>query len=193
MALVPELEHVRQEIDAINAQVVALCQGLGEEELAWQPDPGRWSIAENLAHLQQTTRTFLPSIDHSIEQARERKLFGKGPFGLGLMGRFYVWYVKPPVRIRLPSPPPLHPQLQGAATEALPWFLDAQQLMVERLEAANGLDLARARVTSPLASFVRMNLLAFFHVFTGHQRRHLWQATNVRRQLEAKGKPAVEA
>lgn len=59
--------------------------------------------------------------------------------------------------------------------------------MIERVEAANGLDLERARVTSPLTKFIRMSLLAFFCVFTGHQRRHLWQVGNVRRQMELLG------
>lgn len=185
MPPVAELEKIRQEVEAINTRVAALCEGLTEDELAWRPAAKRWSIAENWIHLRTTTQTFLPPVDSAIAQAKERKLYGRGPFRLGLMGRFYVWYVEPPVTIRLPSPPPLRPQLEGPPREALPQFLESQGWMLQRLEAADGLDLGRARVTSPLASFVRMNLLAFFCVFTGHQRRHLWQAANVRRKLEA--------
>lgn len=190
MPLIPELEKVRREIEAINAEAKALCEGLGEEELAWRPGRKRWSIAENFVHLRTTTETFLPNVDRGIEEAKRRKLHGDGPFRLGLLGRFYVWYVEPPPVIRLPTPKPLRPLLAGPATEALPQFLESQQWMVERLETANGLDLVRARVVSPLASFIRMNLLAFFCVFTGHERRHLWQAGNVRRQVQERPQPA---
>ena len=183
MALVPQLEEIRQEVNDINQRAAELCAGLSEEELAWRPEPGRWSVAENLLHLRVVAQVFLPAIDQAIEEARRRNLYGQGPFDLGLMGRFYVWYVQPPVRIRLPSPEPLRPLLTGPATEALPQFLESQQWIVERIEAANGLDLNRTRITSPLASFVRMNLLAFFTVGNGHERRHLWQAENVRKQL----------
>jgi hypothetical protein len=44
MALVAELEKIRQEVHAINTQVVALCEGLSEEDLAWRVEPGQWSI-----------------------------------------------------------------------------------------------------------------------------------------------------
>ena len=184
MGLVPQLEAIREEIGTINAQAVSICEGLGEDELAWRPQPGKWSIAENLIHLRRTTETFLPAIDHTIDQARRRNLRAAGPFRIGLMGRIFVWYTAPPPAMRLPAPPVLKPLLDGPAREALPRFLESQPWMLERLEAANGLDLGRARVTSPLASFVKMNLLAFFCVFTSHERRHLWQASNVRRELE---------
>jgi len=183
MTLVAELEGIRQEAEANRVQAAALCDGLSEEQLAWRPQPGRWSIAENLVHLETTTDVFLPSVDRAIEEARRRKLYGNGPFRLGMIGRLFVWYVEPPPAIRLPAPRPLRPLLEGPATEALPQFLKAQDRMLERVEASNGLDLARARTVSPLASYIRMNLLAFFRVFTGHERRHLWQAANVRQRL----------
>lgn len=180
------MEEIRHDIEEINAGAAALCENLSEEELGWRPQPGRWSVAEHLAHLETTTHTFLPTVDAALERARRENLIGKGPFRLSLLDRFYIWYVQPPVRIRLPTPPPLHPQQSGPATEALPHFLDAQRLMVQRLDQAEGFDLARVRITSPLAKFVRMSLLAFFHVFTGHERRHLWHIRNLRQQMAAR-------
>jgi hypothetical protein len=38
-----------------------------------------------------------------------------------------------------------------------------------------------------------MNLLEFFSVFNGHSRRHLWQATNVRRELQTAGGAASKS
>ena len=52
--------------------------------------------------------------------------------------------------------------------------------MVARLEQANGLDLSRARFQSPIAAYIKMNLLSFFYVFTAHERRHIAQADEVR-------------
>jgi hypothetical protein len=186
MPLVLELERIRQEIEFINAQAIAFCEGLRETELSWRPEPGRWSLAEILVHLRVTTQAFLPSVDRAVEDARRQNLVGEGPFLLGLMGKFYVWYVEPPPVIRLPAPKQLRPLLGGPPSDALPGFLQSQQWMVARLESANGLDLARVRVRYPLAKFIRMNLLAFFSVFTGHERRHLWQASNLRRQMSEK-------
>jgi len=187
--LAPELEKLRREIEAINSEAAVLCDGLSEEELAWRPAPERWSIAENLIHLRATARVFLPSADQAIESARQRGLYGPGPFRPGLMDRIFVWYVEPPPWIKLPAPKPLRPLLEGPAAQALPEFLESQRQMEERLEAANGLDLKKARVVSPLAKWIRMSLLGFFGVFTGHDRRHLYQATQVRLLLDERRLP----
>jgi len=186
MTLVPELEKLRQEAEAASAQARSLCEGLAEEQLGWREKPGRWSIAENLIHLETTTQVMLPNLDRAIDDARCRGLLSNGPFRLGLLGKFYLWYVEPPPPIRLPAPPMLRPLLEGPALEALPRFLRSQELMLERLERANGIDIARARFISPMASYIRMSLYALFAVFTAHERRHLWQAGNVRRQLPAR-------
>lgn len=183
MVLAAELANIRQEIAALDAQAAGLCAGLSEAQLGWRPEPGRWSIAENLWHLRTTSRVFAPAADRAIEEARQKKLFSPGPFRLTRMGRFFVWWVEPPPVVRLPAPKPLRPQVEGPAGDALAAFLESQQWMLQRIEAASGLDLNRARVISPIASYIRMDLLALFCVFAGHGRRHLWQAGNVRRQL----------
>ena len=162
---------------------MALGDGLGDAELAWRPEPGRWSIAEILIHLRLTNEACLTAIDRAIEDARRQKLFAGGPFRLGWMGRFFVWYVEPPPVIRLPAPAVLRPPMEGRVGDALPRLLESRRQMLERMEAASGLDLERVRFASPFASFVKMSLLAFFSVFTAHERRHLWQGENVRRRL----------
>jgi DinB superfamily len=186
--LPPELEKIRQEAGENERRLLALGEGLSEEELALRPEPGRWSIAEIQTHLRLTAEACLPAIDKAIEDARQKKLFADRPFHLGLMGRFFVWYVEPPPVVRLPAPAILRPQLEGPPGNALPLLLDSRREMLSRLEAASGLDLARARFVSPFASFVKMSLLAFFSVFTAHERRHLWQGENVRRSLGGRSK-----
>lgn len=181
--MVVELEQIRREIDLNTAEALRLCEGLDEAQLAWRPAPNKWSVAENLLHLTVTTAAVLPSTDHAIEVARQNGLYSRGPFSLGLMGRFFVWYVEPPPVIKLPAPKQLKPLLTGSATHVLPEFVASQRLMLERVERADGLDLVRTRFQSPFASFVRMNLLALFSVFTGHERRHLWQASTVLQAL----------
>jgi hypothetical protein len=183
MKLLLELETICQELEAVNSQAVSLCEDLAANELAWRSKPGNWSIAENLVHLRMTTDTFLPPVDRAIAETKRRGLVANGPFRLRRYGRILVWYVEPPPKIRLPAPKVLRPLPAGSPTDALPEFLEAQMLMMQRMQAARGLDLAALRFASPLASYIRMNLLEFFSVFNGHSRRHMWQAANVRRQI----------
>ncbi len=184
-SLVPELEQLLREMDAIDAQFRSVCSELGETELAWRPAPQKWSIAENLVHLRLTTETFLPAADQAIEEARRQELVSRGPFRLGRLDRIFVWYVEPPPKIRAPAPKPLQPLVSEAVSGALTQFIASQKAMRRRLKAADGLHLTKARVTSPLARFIRMSLLGFFSVFIGHERRHLQQASRVRQQLSS--------
>lgn len=183
MALVAELESVQQQTDSNSARARELCAGLTEEQLAWRPNPASWCIAEVLLHLERTTQIFLPIIDGAIENARRDGRLSDGPFRLGWMGKFYVWYAGPPARVRLSAPKPLVPLLEGPASGALPRFLSSQELMKRRFETANGVDIVRTRITSPFASFVKMSLFTLFSVFIAHERRHLWQASNLHRDL----------
>jgi hypothetical protein len=78
--LAPELQALVSEVQRINEQTTALCAGLNEGQLAWRPQPGRWSIAENLIHLRTVAEVFLPSLDQAIADARTRNLLNDGPF-----------------------------------------------------------------------------------------------------------------
>ena len=183
MALVAELEKIRQEMEAVNAEAQRLVAGLSEEQIGKRPQPGRWSLAEVFVHLNLTAQIYLPEIDRAIEEGRAKGLTGGGPFKLDLIGKMFVKYSEPPYRMKTKAPGMIKPLLQGPAGEALPQFLRSQELVVKRLEAANGLDLGRIKFVSPLASVVKMNLLAPFAVITAHQRRHLWQGWKIRTEI----------
>jgi len=170
-------------LSEVNAKAKSLCEGLSGDQLAWRPKAGGWSIAENLIHLCITTQTFLPAVDHALAESLRRQLTGGGPFRLGLYGRMLVRYVEPPPLIRLPAPKPLRPLSSIPPERALEDFFRCQAAMQLRMKTAEGINLTGLRFPSPLASYVKMNLLEFFSVFNGHSRRHLWQGTNVRRTI----------
>jgi hypothetical protein len=77
----------------------------------------------------------------------------------------------------------LLPKFEGSGADALAEFVRAQDVILEKLEAANGVNLRRASFKSPFASFVKMDLLALFSVWTAHERRHIEQMKKVRKNL----------
>jgi hypothetical protein len=188
--MTPEIDRIREEADAAEAEIVALCSGLDDSQLAWREAPNRWSLAENVAHLRKTIELCLPALDKAIADARQRGLLSNGPFEQGIMGRFFVWYVEPPPKIKLPAPKVLVPVSDMPVSKELPAFLAAQQLVLNRLANAEGVDLRRATFKSPFASFVKMDLLALVSVFTAHERRHIVQMRRVRQKLDEMSKGA---
>lgn len=52
--------------------------------------------------------------------------------------------------------------------------------MRDLLDEAAGLDLNHTRFVNPFISVIRFSVGTGFQVITSHERRHLWQAANVR-------------
>jgi hypothetical protein len=171
---------------AIDAEAADLCNGLLEEQLSSSIRPGHWSIAQNLAHLRTTTSVFLPVIDLALELSKRRELLSHGPFGLSCYGRFLVWQMEGRPMFKLRAPQAIWPQLLPSARLELEHFLISQSDMRKRIEDAEGLNLTAFRFPSPLAKYIRLNLLECFHVLNAHSRRHLRQAVHVRRTLLGK-------
>jgi hypothetical protein len=63
--------------------------------------------------------------------------------------------------------------------------------LADRVRTADGLDLKRQRVISPVSRLLRLPLGAYFAFVIAHDRRHLWQARNVRAAPEFPGGPRV--
>jgi hypothetical protein len=177
------LDEIRAEIKAADAEAQRLCEGLTEEQLSWRPQQGKWSIAENLAHLNITTQTYVPSIQRSLHAAREHGITGSGSFDLGFTGKLFVGYLEPPFKVKTKAPKAIQPVLQGPAKDALPQFLRGQEAFAKLVDSAEGVDCGRAGFVSPFASILRMKLIAAFATVTAHDRRHLWIIQRIREQM----------
>ena len=55
--------------------------------------------------------------------------------------------------------------------------------LLVRIDRAEGLPLEQLRIASPFNARLKYNLYSAFRLLPVHQRRHLWQAEQVRAQL----------
>jgi hypothetical protein len=173
------LEEIRRELDANSHTAEQLCRGLSEEQLRWRPEPGRWSIAELLVHLNLTNQSYVPVIEAAVREGRADGLIAPAqPFDLGFVGAQFARSMEPQ-RMKMRAPKMIRPLLQGPALEALPQFLRSQDLVARAMDASDGLDLANLKFTSPFFKLLRLSVIAGFAVITAHERRHLWQAEQV--------------
>jgi len=173
------LEEIRRELDANSHTAEDLCRGLSEEQMRWCPEPGRWSVAELLVHLNLTNQTYVPVIEAALRQGRANGFTAPAqPFELGFVGAQFARSMEPH-RMKMRAPKMIRPLLQGPALEALPQFLRSQDLVARAMDASDGLDLANLKFTSPFFKLLRLSVIAGFAVITAHERRHLWQAEQV--------------
>ena len=177
--LTPEIDEFRSQFEQISSDAVALSSTLTDDQFVWRPAPTAWSVAECLDHLNATARAYLPALDEGIADAIRHGVYGEGPFIYNWIGRLYVRFNEPPVRWRRQTFPQLYPGAGRSRREILAAFRAYQVQYIDRLRQANGIDLARARVRSPAAEWLRIPLGSSFAVVAAHERRHLWQAKKV--------------
>src|SRR5262245_38852451 len=154
--------------------------GRPDAQFNWQPAPGRWSIAGCIDHLNKSAaQLFIPKIDAAIARARAEGLKSSGPFAYSAFERWCVKTNDAPPRMRFKAPKRLHPAPHLSLDDVRGQFLRWQDELSSRLREADGLDLARAKETSPIP-LVKWSLGAFFQLMLAHERRHIFQARQLR-------------
>ena len=181
-----ELRALGTQLDAAEADAAKLVAGLDQSQGAWSTDPGSWSIAECLDHLATANRVYLRAMQPAAERARREGRLRRGPARPGLLGRLFVKYMEPPVRKRLRGKAPtlIRPRKQPPLADAYADFLLLQDQVRAFLEKYADIDLAGATFPNPFVTGLRWSLATGLNVITSHERRHLWQAWNVRRAME---------
>jgi hypothetical protein len=187
LALTPEIDDFRQQFDRLADEADAIVEELSDRQFMWQPSPSGWSIAQCIDHLNVTARLYLPRLDEGIADAIRQGLYGDGPFNYWWIARLFVRMLEPPARFRMKAPATFQPPPGRTRREIMAAFRAYQVQYIDRLRQANGIDLARARVRSPAASWIHMPLGSGFAAVTAHERRHLSQARLV---MAAAGFPA---
>jgi len=115
-----------------------------------------------------------------MERGRAAGMTGHGPFRYGFISRWFVGFMDAPPKFRVKAPKIYAPAPGLLKDRVVPEFLAIHQRMLELLTKANGLDLARIKVPSPAGPF-KMSLGQRLALLAAHDRRHLWQAWQVRK------------
>jgi len=136
-------------------------------------------VGQCLDHLNATARVYLPEMDEGIADAIRRGLYAKGPFRYNWFNRMVAGRMEPPYRMRTKAPKAFQPPPSRPRQDIMAAFRAYQVQYIDRLRQANGIDLARARVRSPVGKWLRLSLGSGFGLMAAHERRHLWQARSV--------------
>jgi hypothetical protein len=179
--LIPQLQELESEFREIGRAARALAEGLSHAQVNWRPGSGQWSIAECLGHLNIMGSEVLSSIDSGIQEARSRQWYSAGPFRIGYFASNLIRITEPPARWRRNASQKFVPPSDQPVGVVGPAIIDLQDQFLARLRLANGLNLAKIKVTAPGRSLLRLTLYELFVYLAAHERRHLEQAQAVRR------------
>jgi len=178
--MVAELESYGDQLLSVRQDATGLMSGLTDTQFNWQPAPSSWSMAGCFDHLNKSAaQLFIPRIDTAIATAHAKHLISNGPFAYSAFERWCVRTNDAPPKMRFKAPKRFHPAPHLLLDDVRSQFLYWQDELARRLRDAEGLDLARAKERSPIP-FVKWSLGAFFQLMIAHERRHTFQARQVR-------------
>ncbi len=182
------LQRLIDEVDATERDAREVLAGLDHARANWQPDEGRvWSVAQCVDHLARInvfyTRAVLPA-------ARDAAARGAGAFtsiAPTWLGRRFTASLEPPVtrRFRTPSPE-IVPASTVDPDDVLRAFEASHAGYHELVGLCARFDPNRLRVPNPFFRLVPMRMSTILLVIPAHDRRHVWQARNVRALVDAR-------
>jgi hypothetical protein len=181
--VVSDIESFLEQILSIKQDAPGIADGLTDEQFNWQPAQGRWSIGQCLEHLNITAEKYLPVLDAAIDSARRAGRTSAGPFAYGFVERFFARTMEPPVQRRwMRAPAAFQASGRLAREPVMARFLAMQEGLDARVRRADGVDLRHVKVKSQFGP-MRFSLGQTFQILLAHERRHVWQAREVRKAI----------
>jgi hypothetical protein len=183
-ALPRDLQTLDDEYDASGLDARALVDGLDEAQGTWRRAPGTWSVAECLDHLAVGNRVYVDAMEPAAARARADGRLRVRDARAGLVGGWFARSLEPPVspRFKMRAPRKIVPRVSPPLGDAAEAFFASHDRVRRFLREYADIDLAGVRFPNPFIRGVRFSLATGLHVLAAHERRHLWQAWNVRRQ-----------
>ena len=183
-----DIRDLEQALDAVDQDARTLISGLTPDQGIWRRDPGSWSVAECLDHLATANRVYLRAMEPAAAHALQRRSLRRKAAVPGLVGGWFVRTLEPPVkpRFKLKAPKKIVPRESPALADAAAQFFASQGEVRAFLKKYAGIDLTGVRFVNPFIRGLRFSLATGLHVIAAHDRRHLWQAWNVRNALHAR-------
>ena len=179
-----ELVSLLDQIQACERGAERLLADLDGGAINWTPPSGGWSVAQCLTHLTLMNDFYLRGWLQAAEAARAED---RGPFrGLRptMLGRWFVRSMEPPYTMKgravaATVPPPNVPR--AGLLETFKASHDEYRALVQ---VSAGTDVNRVVGPNAILPSVKMRLSTVLLIVPAHDRRHLWQAENVKRALK---------
>ena len=185
MPLPADLQSLLDQYGAAEQDARALLAGLPESMALWRADRESWSVAHCLDHLARTNRAYLAAMEAPIALARKAGRVRRGPAQAGPFGGLFARQMEPPVRrFRARAPRKIAPALRVSLDEAKESYFASHNLLREFVNTNADLDLTHIHFPNPFIRGVKFGVGSGLHIIAAHERRHLWQAWNIRRLAE---------
>ena len=176
-----DLQAIFDDLDKSDREARSIVGGLSDVQVNWQPRETAWSIGQCLDHLARGNIVYATALLAALKDPRAEKKPRRASIQPAWFSRFFIRTLEPPPKRKLRAPKKIVPASGINGEEALRAFLDSQEKMRTVIREGAGLDLNRIRFRNPFVGFLHLTVGAGLLIVAAHDRRHLWQAEQVRR------------
>ncbi|MCB2203633.1 DinB family protein [bacterium] len=183
--MMADYDNLRQQYHALITRMHEIFDGVDESVAFTRPVPGRWSMAECIAHLNVTGAPYLERLTHVHEQGNREDLPRRKPTKHpGFFVRRIIWSLEPPYRMKVKTFTQFEPQEGSGLEQTLRTFERQQHDFLTLIDAFTHDGVPRLRVQSPAQPLLRLYADDWMLFLAAHARRHLWQAERVHHECE---------
>ena len=176
-----ELQRWREEIRAVNAEVDEIAASVTESQFHAPRRQGGWSVGHCLEHLILTGEAFVAAWDRALEEAPVVSRADTASSRYSWWERGALRFMEPPYRLKFRTTQGFAPSCRRSMTTTVERLQHLHSEFTKRAERSRGLDLKRIQVQSPFSAWISYPVEFSFDLAIAHERRHLWQARQVRR------------
>jgi len=180
-----ELRTTLSDITSNNIQqATSWMNKLSEKQLNWRPNPGIWSIAEVLAHLNSYARYYHPTIQRKIESTRFRNVkedFMSSPLGKSAWKSMKLGRLNN-VKRKFKAPKGHNPTIDidlVKGTEVQD-FIEQQNELMQIIESSAEVNVRKVKIPISISKIVRLRLGDALLFITYHNERHMQQILNLK-------------
>lgn len=167
------LTQLQSDIRQIILQAEKL-KALSSEHLQQTPQPGKWSVAQVLEHLNMYARFYTKAIEEKITG---REGTAKTAFKTGWLGNYFYNMMLPQngaVKKKMKAPKKAVPVAQPNGPQMLHEFIAHQHQLLNLLQICKTVSL-NTRIPISISKFIKLKLGDTFRFITAHEQRHFLQ------------------
>lgn len=181
------LQHLTQTVERIIETVKEITRNYDHEQLAQRPDANRWSVLDNLEHLNLYNDFYLPTFVKTIDKGESKSWKPRTNYRAGWLGTYLTNSMKPQ-GIKIPNKmntfKDKNPILVKVPANVVERFLQQHQQLLQVLKRATKTDIQKLRMPTTLGPFPKIRLGDGLAFVIGHEERHLLQIQNTLAELK---------
>lgn len=172
-------QNLLEQLQADTREILVKLSYLRQQDpelLLRQPAPGKWSVAQVIAHLNSYGRYYLPLLQKAIDGSRYP---ANEYFSHGRLGLYFTKSMLPKennqVTNKMQSPKGHRPSPDIDSKTVMDEFEQQELQLLELLNKAGKTDIGRLRIPISIAPIIKLKMGDVFGFLIAHHQRHFVQ------------------